>query len=111
MISKELLEAVFNEKITTEISVDYAEIDGVPQEWKVVWCNYKTYPLDYVAHKCKEWALMHDFSIKSLYDFTHTCFASVYGLQKGSYFNVQASTEPEAIFKACQWVLDNKESK
>jgi hypothetical protein len=107
MISKELLSEVLNKPVTLLRVVE----DGTDYLASIVYTEHGKMNIYELAHKCKDWALMHDFSIKSTYDFTHTCFASVYGLQRGSYFNVQADAEPEAIFKACQWILDNKDSK
>ena len=68
-----------------------------------------------LAHKCKEWALNQD-----------NCFSIVSGKVPNNYFCVvqysfqwlgkdgyeeyfTEDTEPEAIFKACQWILDNKD--
>jgi hypothetical protein len=107
MISTELSSQVLGYKVESVTTVNSRDIN------QLLVLGEKTVEINVyeLAHKCKEWALMHDFSIKSTYDFTHTCFASVYGLQRGSYFNAQADTEPEAIFLACQWILDNKGSK
>ena len=86
MISKELLKEVMP-------TYDYMYID-----------EFNIYEL---AHRCKEWAA-----------YRHECFINIF--QKTSYNKYtakldgkvfQSDTEPEAIFKACQWILDNKEAK
>lgn len=59
-----------------------------------------------LAHKCKEWALCRNKCLSS----TPYC--------KGLYVCTilgddmfEAETEPEAIFKACEWLLELKETK
>jgi len=61
-----------------------------------------------LAHKCKEWAFNnYGIDIKT----SRRTFGFVAKLGIGTHTNGQqtADTEPEAIFKACQWILDNKE--
>lgn len=68
--------------------------------------------------KCKEWAFSKGYIISS-------GLTPVLGVNKDGWAEVFSSStplegklntfkqlsEPEAIFKACQWVLDNKENK
>lgn len=54
------------------------------------------------AHKCKEWAASLGFNVSS--NLVTTMITSD---KHRELF--QADTEPEAIFKACQWIL--KENK
>lgn len=75
--------------------------------------NFNIYEL---AHKCKEWAVMLQPNKQALSSYprwgNHTCYSETDGhyyicqhLVTGAQF--EAETEPEAIFKACQWLLDN----
>ena len=64
-----------------------------------------------LAHKCKEWALEYGYVLYSAImlstdSYKHSCFIpdSIIMGTKRWY----AGTEPEAIFKACEWILDNK---
>ena len=62
-----------------------------------------------LAHKCKEWAALKDYEIYSLDGFAGM---NPQGGDGGSsYFldEFHGESEVEAIFKACQWILDNKE--
>lgn len=78
-----------------------------------------TYNIYELAHKCKEWAIENDFCIISAtFKEEDGCFednrkqgvnyawAELYGTEK----IFRADTEPEAIFKACQWILDEGEN-
>ena len=83
-----------------------------------------------LAHKCKEWACKKGYSIISISDFDirhdtidnydkyyFTAYINMNlfpELNKKEYthlHDINSSTEPEAIFKACQWILDNKDIK
>ena len=68
-----------------------------------------------LAHKCKEWAFDIGYSVESakkniLEDkkmkskWICCGFTPEYNIMPTS----EADTEPEAIFKACQWVLENR---
>lgn len=112
MISKKLLSEVFNENISTDIEIRYAEIHGIKMEWKEVWFNFKSYPLDFVTHKCKEWASKTYYSVISGWNMTH--WGGAYSVQvfrepsKILFSQSGLDTEQEAIFRACQYILDNK---
>ena len=60
-----------------------------------------------LAHKCKEWAALRQWNLQSaIYMLDSTAYCE---LADSSFKEVfQAETEPAAIFKACQWILDNK---
>lgn len=76
-----------------------------------------------LAHKCKEWALTKNCSIESTFRNTIGLAWVVYTVKYDGYDRFgfkrehtykqefHADTEPEAIFKACQWILDNKVKK
>ena len=76
-----------------------------------IWSDINIHEL---AHKCKEWAKKEGYSMQSgtlqttkswnifvSKDFTcvssETCFS-----------DYKSNTEPEAIFKACKWILEQK---
>ena len=112
MISKELLSEVLN------ASIYYMEIQS-----KNIIVHYdKGMPLMYddsiniyeLANKCKEWALSKDYYLRAeqginYYDnLQWTCFLNINMDDGAEYIDYWNSTEPEAIFKACQWILENK---
>jgi hypothetical protein len=61
-----------------------------------------------LAHKCKEWLKNNVSNSFSGFDNGHRFFCHIenYNIQDRFY----EDTEHEAIFKACQWILDTKES-
>lgn len=109
MISKELLREVLDtyiEHVSTDTSDGYIEFEGHLDK-----CRINIYEL---AHKCKEWASKSNLDILSWYDVMEEKVAIAKILQTCEEFNnsnvaFSAYNEPEAIFKACQWILDNKE--
>lgn len=101
-ISKELLSEVqkidFNSCIEFE-SFGYEEdLDIVSQGLRIHTLNIHS-----IANKCKEWASKNRYFMAIYYDYTGVINIDV----NDRWF--KADTEPEAIFKACQWILDNKE--
>lgn len=69
-------------------------------------CVYKA------QHKCKEWAYVNGYVISSHLNTTSTTEhpmkrACAILDEQGVFF--EHNTEPEAIFQACQYILDNKE--
>ena len=89
-----------------------------------------TYNIHELAHKCKEWARSIHFNGDIIHNRiyrTQSYYSSVYNNitkryeekavcdviygQMGDVEKCLADTEPEAIFQACQWILDNKDSK
>lgn len=113
MISRELLSEVLGTK-TIQMNpilennnmvgyLVYGSQDTITQ----IRSNHKQINIYELAHKCKEWALKKGYILhSSLSTFT------VMDKQDGiSYYGNGFDNEPEAIFKACQWILDNKEIK
>jgi len=76
-----------------------------------------TYNIYELAHKCKEWAIAKGFSIESRVITFNKALVAVWDIEKMNCatrldeLSTVFNTEPEAIFKACQWILDNKETK
>jgi hypothetical protein len=88
-------------------------------------CKYTEINIYELAHKCKEWAGNKDILIDVKMNSLNSFSASVQTKQKvaistGCYgvyeyflkhqfaYSIEASTEPEAVFKACQWIFRNK---
>jgi len=123
MISKELLSEVLGLKIK---QLDYY---SDTKNTIVFTDTYKNYGWQLeniyeLAHKCKEWAKYYGFKIHSGY--SHEAIGQSYATpmkEKWEAGNLIMAycpddcpvedfvlqTEQEAIFKACQWILDNKE--
>lgn len=83
--------------------------------------NHKTINIYELAHKCKEWAMQTPYIVDQLtINIDRTCLPNKF---KTRYWCVwllryskvseefYADTEPEAVFKACQWLLENKDNK
>ena len=134
MISKELLSAVLNVDIMDE---PFDRIDEDTNETEVIDTNmylsgnrlvfwylgeYNTYPKEYraniniyeLAHKCKEWGvnqqLKHNFHISVVTHKGSEFSATIaYWSDQLKNESFRASSEPEAVFKACEWILNNKQ--
>lgn len=65
-----------------------------------------------LAHKCKEWALKNEHNLLSYLSDRNGIQESFVQLYNYKTFitTIRADTEPEAIFQACQWILDNKDN-
>lgn len=117
MISKELLSEVLNEH---RVILDYeVSICGKELHYGHVDIEEDGFVNIYeLAHKCKEWALTNGYHINTLlYDdgatriYTHGIAIVHYSDEKSNYnevFSCEADTEPEVVFKACQWILENR---
>ena len=112
MISKELLSEVLGKDA---YPYDYAQNGRVLRYAFFESINRKRYINIYeLAYKCKEWAYKQGFVILS----GHSAysiglfFCSCKGWLSENYdkqIEINHKTEPEAIFQACQWILDNKD--
>ena len=107
MISKELLSDVFTHG---ENSIEAIELIG--NELSVLYRigGWEYHNIHELAHKCKEWALERVDMIR-VYHHQDTVAVTVVKSPGNSYSSPGMSvlTETEAIFAACQWILDNKE--
>jgi len=109
MISNELLSEVLGLEIDdmrrdnhTQNWIDYTTVyDDINQSSMI-----NIYEL---AHKCKEWAysLGHVVSTQYRTDYSNatTSLAWCESLAYEGRQNFKADTEPEAIFRACEWIL------
>ena len=110
MISEELLNAVIGApayeitEYANQVSYQLALTEDFPENGVKI----NTHEL---AHECKKWAYANDYFIESLYgkniDTPNSCRAVVFN-GNDELERAYGATEPEAIFLACQWVLDQK---
>ena len=118
MISEELLSQVLNENVVgTVLYVDDNEMLYFSQENGDGGSYINIYEL---AHKCKEWALRNRYILESLSnrscimgeEYEYYATLKIHKEVSSMLFhNIDADTEQEAIFEACQWILDNKGNK
>lgn len=115
-ISKELIKAVLQNEteilskdFNFTINEDYIEFsdDG---EMQFEYCIYK------FAFKCKEWALSKGYIINSGVTTSNDWCCTIYKIIKENPYIKELShtweqSEPEAILKACIWILENKDNK
>lgn len=114
MISKELLRKVLN---NSRIHSD----GGIAQEYDLI--HYGVIlgnaPDDYydetecvniweLMNTCKEWCITKDIVLCSNITLGNTAVA-FYMNDEGEDEIFEAHTEPEVVFQACQWILDNKD--
>ena len=63
-----------------------------------------------LAYLCKEWASKHHYSVMSGWEMTHWGGAyrvAVFRNSDNILFSMSTvKTEPEAIFRACEWILE-----
>ena len=116
MISKELLGEVLKADIR---KINNSILDGNLYYYKTfVKCKSKINIYE-LAHKCKEWAVNLSPNKHALSSYPRWSDIRNYKKTNGSYYICQhlvsgvqfeAESEPEAIFKACEWIL-NKDGK
>ena len=94
-ISKELFFAV---KEFEEFNFDYS-YDTKNEEMET--------GLEYFYFRCKGWASGQGYPIES-YTFFNTETKKNEGYAKVGKYCFPIDTELESVFKACQWILDNK---
>lgn len=120
MISKELYK---------EVQKDYIDFKNITQDEYIIIFNKEQETVEYVnkhtwyeadsisiyklAQKCKEWAYKQGYVILSGHSAygIGAFFCSCKGWLSENYdkrIEINHNTEPEAIFKACQWILENK---
>lgn len=121
MISKELLSEVLNNK-----KILLSKNDLLIENNVLLFdnkCNYLVNINIYeLAHKCKEWAFKQGYALTPMNDFGFgnkdtdnfksywtSCYINLRPSNGTHLYCVEMTSEPEAIFKACEWVL--KESK
>lgn len=66
-----------------------------------------------LVHRCKEWAFSQNYILQVRSADTLSCVDILDNKCVNNPFKKQTSckTEPEAVFNACQWILDNKDKR
>jgi len=117
IISKELLSEVFNKEVTNILSETDSKV--LKNHIVINFTNGDILKINIheLTYKCKEWALKENFRVSSQmiergikfsdgingFIVVHTCNREV--------FKARADTEPEAIFKACQWIYERLQNE
>lgn len=114
-ISKELLSEVLGEDIndivndkTTPKNIFQYEIKKRMLDGSGV--AYREINIHELANKCKEWALQQGHILSSWETNPNSGVEAYCRSSNVDRFPFQSTTEPEAIFKACNWILGNKEA-
>ena len=115
MISKELLTEVYTGKYIIlgkvwidEDNIRFKSLNNCSISNKIN--KYK------FAHMCKEWALRKNYILASESNtYGGICNMSISSIDIDVFYNIQsttrANTEVEAVIKACEWILNNKDRK
>lgn len=106
MISQELLSEILD-KVVLYIEPELLSFNEV--------CYSDEYDMPFhvnvyeLAHNCKEYAMKNDYCVNSFTDYNGTWFSYANNVIDGIAKQFSAETEYEAIFKACQFILDEKD--
>ena len=112
MISKELLSEVLKNTVYEENDDIIKVIYDIKANEVVFWTDeeyFNSVNIYELMHKCKEWASSLDgreYWLQSWIEqspILAVCEVDYQSDNKG----FTADTEPEAIFKACEWILEN----
>ena len=117
--SKELLSKVLGVYVTEF----YLDCESLVYTYDRIFNENEQYKDDIniyeLAHKCKEWAVNLKPNKHALSSYPRWNNIRDYPETNGNYYICQhlvsgiqfeAATEPEAIFKACEWILENKDN-
>ena len=116
-ISKELLSEVLENEVVKFKIVSTKRITQIRIWYKHTECYmYESWDIYHLAHKCKEWALSKGHYISLIIDEDDkTKCRYVLNLSWNDGYEVDFviasepyDTEPEAIFKACEYIMENK---
>ena len=113
-VSKELLSEVLDKEVTNikmhHINDEYIYFDYIGKQSRIV--NEVSIDIYKLAHKCKEWAFCLDGTmILSSVSEANIGIASIRDENGKIIYCEVEDSEPEAVFAACQWVLDNKDKR
>lgn len=116
MISKELLSEVLGINVT---EVYFHDKQGLKykthRESEDGWESSSDVPMPNIyelAHKCKEWALDNGIMLESAITKRSGLCHTGTRCHNNELYNPELfmeDTEPEAIFRACEWIIDNKD--
>ena len=106
MISEKVLSEILNKKVFDIIQTTRGEIEvGFSTKEK----QYNFINIHEVVHECKEWLVRKDLMITIYYHIDTVAVSIMYNGEKYSSEQMSVLTESEAIFKACEWVLEQQE--
>ena len=110
MISKELLSEVLgindiNLILDENNEINYTRYANITRGLRDVFIN--KYEL---AHKCKEWAFANGYYLTIYNDAIDVVLQSNCKILE-NVTNDNFMYDPNLVFKACQWILDNKGNK
>lgn len=119
MISKESLSEVLGCDCSECYFEDTYNLINYKYQYDVTWSEEIQYDNSSIniyelSHKCKEWIRKQGYALTV----THVEYQGIVYAELVDYSSdipkiiddiFKADTEPEAIFKACQWILENKE--
>ncbi len=106
MISKKLLEAVCPNTERYTYRIVFGNVEAIDHEWQGMIGTVNIYE---VAHKCKEWASYKNIGLASYVEQYPDGACNLVWKQESIKKLFKAETEPEAIFKACEWILKQGE--
>lgn len=112
MISKELLSEVLGNKVESIRLVEKYDgrIGGRVNDLHITFEDYvENINIYEIAYRCKEWAILKGYELHSAWTDVNEAYLELYSkyLEERKF---TTETETEAIFKACQWILGNKEN-
>ncbi len=105
MISTELLSKVLNFPFNSITDIQYDNNLLLYTTYSLPTHKYKEINIYELAHKCKEWAFKEGFVVQSNIN-NQGAYAIIN--DTGEIFHIQADTELKAIFKACEWILEQQ---
>lgn len=115
MISKELLSAVLKNELPWNSSgFNICRVEQNKVVYGIEFSFRREINIYELSHKCKEWAKILGIEIDSHYGCARWGASAERHISSYSVFYEQvfiASTEPEAIFKACEWILEQKDNQ
>lgn len=113
MISKELLSEVLNQNVTS-VYKQQEQYRYTTSNTSGAWVSGSDVPFPNIyelAHKCKEWAFKQGYELFSRIlsndnQMSGNCLVIRVESDPETVLTItNADTEPEAIFKACEWIL------
>ena len=113
MISKELLSEVLGIEVwnikDASTGALYVPDNAIGFEYKD--CMAGAANIYELAHKCKEWIISkrHDVLSGGIEDGKYSCYLDSQSTENEVLNAHYANTENEAIFLACEWIMEQKE--
>ena len=104
MISKELLAIVMDIDITIIGNINNRRWLDTIEEFRPMGSSIHEFNIHELAYKCKQWASQHGYDLVCLKLQEWECM----DWYDQSTTIARGNTEPEAIFAACQWILDEQ---